>query len=82
MKQLILIVSLFAFTLTAQAQQCKGIKKDGTQCQIKGNLVGKDEYCNHHSPTANKCTQIKKDGTRCKMTVKDGVLFCRFHAKA
>lgn len=80
MKKSIIFFSFLFYAALAGAQtkpQCKGIKKDKTQCKI--TAVNADGYCRFHDPKAPHCAFIKKDGERCKMIIKDKETYCRFH---
>lgn len=81
MKKLILAAAFLISTIgaTAQSVQCKGIKKDGTQCLKK--TKSPSGYCSIHNPGKIHCAGTKKNGAPCRNLAKKGSLYCRYHGK-
>lgn len=78
MKKLILLLTLFALSVSANPPQlCKGTKADKTPC--KSSFVMADGYCKAHSPTTLKCGAMTSKKQPCKMMVSKAGEKCRFH---
>ena len=67
---------------------CKAIKKNGSPCRQKDDLI--DGYCKYHQrdiykmsytvrESLVKCSSIRKNGTPCCQIVDSHGEFCKYH---